>query len=94
MSQGSGPVNFLNLDVCDMILQGLRGEDGTLPNFDSGPESPPPVLEAEVACDRGTQVDFVSVRVRTVSDQGIQALPPQLQSESSTQTLPLGPEKR
>jgi len=35
-----------------------------------------------------TQVDFVRAWVRTVSDQDVQALPPQLQSESSTQTLP------
>jgi len=43
----------------------------------------PPAMEAEVACDRGTQVDFV--RVRTVSDQD---LPPQRPPEGSTQTLP------
>jgi len=117
MSQGSGgsPVNLLDPDTCDKILQGLRREDGTLPSFDSDSDTSTPVLEAAVACDRGTQassgpsqdqetqvgyvsvravqdqetqVDFVKAWVRTVSDQGVQALPHQLQSESSTQTLP------
>jgi len=61
---------------------------------------PPPVLEAEVACDRGTQTSpgqsqdqstqvlFVRACVRTVSDQSVQALPPQLQAEGFTQTMP------
>jgi len=56
MSQESGsPVNFLDTETCDDILKDLRGADGTLPDFESDPGSPPPTLEAEVACDRGTQ---------------------------------------
>jgi len=54
MSQGLGgsPFNFLDLNTCDTILQDLRRADGTLPSFDSVSDTPPPVLEAAVACDR------------------------------------------
>jgi len=85
MSQGSGefPVNFLDIDTCENILQGLRREDETLPSFDSDSDTPPPVLEAAVACYRGTQTPSGPSQ-----DQGVQALPPQLRPESSTQTLP------
>jgi len=59
MSQGSGsPVNFLDPETCNTILQDLRGADGKLPDFDSiesDPGSPPPALEAAVALDRATQ---------------------------------------
>jgi len=53
MSQGSdeSPLNLIDNNTCDEILQRLRGADGTLPNFDSDPGSPPPALEADVACD-------------------------------------------
>jgi len=102
MSHGSGgsPVNFLDPDTCDDILQGLGREEGTLPNFDSDPDTPPPALEAEVACNRGTQTCptptqdqstyVLMVRtqniIRTVSHQSVQALPPQLVAEGCTQT--------
>jgi len=59
MSQGSGsPVNFLDAETCDNILQDIRGVDGKLPDFNSGesdPGSPPPALEPAVALDRATQ---------------------------------------
>jgi len=41
MSQGSGsPVNLIENETCDEILQGLRGADGQLPSFGSDPGSP------------------------------------------------------
>jgi len=103
MSQGSGsPVNFLDPETCDDILKDLRREDGMVPDFESNPGSPPPTLEAEVACDRGTQTSPVPIQdqstnvlmirsedcIKTVSHQSVQALPPQLVVEGSTQTLP------
>jgi len=52
MSQGSGsPINLLDPETCDGILQDLRGADGQLPDFGSvgsEPGSPPPALELEV----------------------------------------------
>jgi len=44
MSLGSGgsPVNFLDPETCDDILKDLRREGGTLPNFDSDPDTHPP----------------------------------------------------
>jgi len=46
MSQGSGgsPVNFMDNDTCENILKDPRREDDTLPNFNSDPGKPPPVL--------------------------------------------------
>jgi len=60
MSQSSGsPVNFLDAETCENLLQDIRGADGKLHDFDSiesDPESPPPALEAEVAhVERATQ---------------------------------------
>jgi len=57
MSQGSEElqVHFLDPATCDDILADLRGADGSLPNFESDPGTPPPELEAVVACERRTQ---------------------------------------
>jgi len=106
MSQGSGsPVTFLDPKTCDDILKDIRGADSTLPDFDSvesGPGSPPPALEVEVACDRTTQTSPTPTQdqstyvlmvhredcIKTVAHQRVQALPPQLVSEGCTQTPP------
>jgi len=83
MSQGSGsPVTFLDQQACDTILLALKREDGMLPNFESEPGSPPPSLEAEAACHRGTQTssgpwtdqatEVEVVPVCTVQDNGTQ----------------------
>jgi len=85
MSQRSGsPVTFLDQEACDMILLALRRKDGTLPNFESDPGTPPPELEAAVACDRGKQTS-----PSPTHDQQVQAIPPQRVAEGSTQTLPI-----
>jgi len=97
MNQGSeSPVNFLDLKTCDDILKDLRRD------FESDLGSPLPALEVKVACDRGTLTTPVLTQdqstytlmaraqdyISTVSHQGVQALPPQLVAEGSTQTLP------
>jgi len=87
MSQGSGsPVTFLDAETCDDILRDIRGADGKLPEFgsvESDPGSPRLALEPEVACDRATQTSPTLTH-----EQPVQALPPQLVVEGSTQTLP------
>jgi len=59
MSQGSGsPVNFLDAETCDSILQDIRGADGKLPDLDSvesDPGSPPPALEPAVVLEGADQ---------------------------------------
>jgi len=62
MSQGSegSPVFFLDPAACDEILADFRGEDGSLPTFDSERGSPPPTLEAEETHgERATQTSPV-----------------------------------
>jgi len=49
-SQGSGgsPVNFLDTATCDAILEGLRDQEGRIPDFTvSPPGTPPPHLPLE-----------------------------------------------
>jgi len=106
MSQGSegSSVLFFDPATCDDNLADLRGADGRLPTFDSEPGTPPPALEAEVACgERGTQtsptqdtaVPHITVAATqvdqvTVADQGTQALrlPPRSVSFTQTATAP------
>jgi len=41
MSQGSGsPVNLLDAETCDILLQDIRGADGKLTDFDSVESDP------------------------------------------------------
>jgi len=95
MSQSSGgsPVNFLDMDMRESIMKGLIQDDGTLPSFKTGSDTPPLVLEAAVACDRGTQASSgpsqdqeTQVPVKMFQDQGTQAVPALPRSVSFTQT--------
>jgi len=77
MSQGSdgSAVNLIENDTCNEIFQGLKGADGSLPNFERDAGRPAPELEAAVMCDRATQTSPTQdtlVAVRTVQDAGTQ----------------------
>jgi len=100
MSQGSGSlVAFFDAEICDQLIQDLRGVDGKLPEFDSvgsDPGSPPLALEAEVAHGEGaTQTTPVPTHDQStdpqaatvsMSDQATQVLSWPHQATSSTQT--------
>jgi len=86
---GAGPISLGEVDVpfdmldqaaCDTILKEFLLEDGTLPDFSSGAETPTPVLEGPPTCSRGTQVECfpgreqgTQVGCSTARDQGTQS---------------------
>jgi len=96
MCQGSdgSPVNLIDNETCDEILQGLRGADGSLPTFDSEPGTPPPALEAKAACDRGTQTSPSPTHDQQVQTQptwtrgNVSQVPHVLTSDGATSTGP------
>jgi len=105
MSQGSGsPINLLDPETCDGILQDLRRANGQLPDFHSvgsKPGSPPPALELEMTHgERGTQTspalthdkstDVLAIPTST-SDQATQVLSRPHQGTSANQTSLLPP---
>jgi len=54
MSQGGSPVDFLDQATCDAILEGLRDQEGHIPDFtDSPPGNPPPNLPRETTSRDG-----------------------------------------
>jgi len=90
MSQGFGsPVNFLDAETCDTLLQDIRGADGKLPDFDSiesDPGSSPPALKAEVAHgERATQTSPTPTQDQ--STYVIIAPPPVSVADAATQVL-------
>jgi len=87
MSQGSGsPVNLIDNETCEEILQGLRGADRQLPSFGSDFGTPPPALEAEVAHGkRATQTSLTPTQ--GASTYVVMTPPPVSTSDQSTQVL-------